>query len=190
MSEKEIKAQIAESIRTKQAVADKLTPQIKKAANLITNTLKKGNKILLIGNGGSAADAQHIAAEFVGRYLKERTAWPAISLATDTSALTALTNDYGGQTIFSRQIEALGQKGDLLIALSTSGRSPNILKACETARKKKMKIIGLTGAKGTKLKNKSDITLMVPSTETPRIQESHITIGHILASLVENELTK
>ncbi len=188
MDARQVTAQVAESIRVKQAVADQLTPQILEAARAVSAALRRGNKLLLAGNGGSAADAQHIAAELVGRYLKERRALPAISLATDTSALTALTNDYGVEAVFRRQVEALGVAGDVLIAISTSGSSPNILAACDQAKKQGLIVIGLTGARGDKLKAKSDLCLMVPSTETPRIQESHITIGHILCSLVESEM--
>ncbi len=188
MHETEVKDQIAESIRVKQAVADQLTPQILQAARLVADALRAGNKLLLAGNGGSAADAQHIAAELVGRYLVERSAWPAISLSTDTSALTALTNDYGIEAVFRRQVEALGVRGDVFVGISTSGSSPNILAACDEARRRGLFVIGLTGAKGSALEQRSDLCLKVPSTETPRIQESHIMIGHILCSLVEQEL--
>ncbi|MEM7204419.1 MAG: D-sedoheptulose 7-phosphate isomerase [Planctomycetota bacterium] len=189
MQETRVTEQIAESVRVKQAVAQLLAPQIVDAAKRIAGALARGNKLLLAGNGGSAADAQHIAAELVGRYLKERSAWPAISLATDTSALTALTNDYGIDAVFRRQVEALGVKGDVLIAISTSGSSPNILAACEEARRKGITVIGLTGERGAKLEAASDLCLKVPSAETPRIQESHIMIGHIVCDLIETELT-
>lgn len=190
MQDIQVRDQIDESIRVKQAVADQLTPQIVEAARLITEALRNGNKLILAGNGGSAADAQHIAAELVGRYLVERKAWPAISLATDTSALTALTNDYGVESVFRRQVEALGTQGDVFVGISTSGNSPNILTACQQAKSQGLTVIGWTGAKGDKLEAESDLCLKVPSTETPRIQESHIMIGHIICSLIEKDLTE
>lgn len=162
-----------------------LIPTIDNCADLITETLQKGNKILLCGNGGSAADAQHIAAEFVGRYETERRAFPAIALTTDTSALTALANDYDFERIFSRQVEALANEGDCLIAISTSGNSPNVISAVMTARKKGCKIIGFTGAKGKKLASLSDECLMIPSQRTARIQEAHITIAHIICEIID-----
>lgn len=162
-----------------------LIPTIDNCADLITETLQKGNKILLCGNGGSAADAQHIAAEFVGRYETERRAFPAIALTTDTSALTALANDYDFERIFSRQVEALANEGDCLIAISTSGNSPNVISAVMTARKKGCKIIGFTGVKGKKLASLSDECLMIPSQRTARIQEAHITIAHIICEIID-----
>ncbi|MCD9188071.1 MAG: D-glycero-beta-D-manno-heptose 1-phosphate adenylyltransferase [Pyrinomonadaceae bacterium] len=162
-----------------------LIPTIENCADIITETLQKGNKILLCGNGGSAADAQHIAAEFVGRYETERRAFPAIALTTDTSALTALANDYDFERIFSRQVEALANEGDCLIAISTSGNSPNVISAVMTARKKNCKIIGFTGEKGKKLASLSDNCLMIPSGRTARIQEAHITIAHIICEIID-----
>lgn len=164
-------------------------PLIKEISKVILKTLKKGNKILICGNGGSAADAQHIAAEFVGRYETERKALPAIALTTDTSALTAIANDFGFGEIFSRQVKALGQKGDLLIALSTSGNSPNVNSAVMTARELGMKTIGLTGGGGKKLASLCDLCLLVPAERTARIQEAHITIGHILCEIVDAEFS-
>jgi len=158
------------------------------AAGLITPALKSGGKVLLCGNGGSAADCQHIAAEMVGRFKRERKPMQAIALTTDTSILTALTNDYGGDVIFSRQVEALGGSGDVLIAISTSGSSPNILKAVDAARGRGMKVVGFTGAKGRKLKEKSDVCITVDSEDTPRIQEAHITAAHIICGLIEDSL--
>lgn len=166
-------------------VIKNLIPDIEKCADLITDILRNNNKILLCGNGGSAADAQHIAAEFVGRYETERRAFPAIALTTDTSALTALANDYDFERIFSRQVEALAAPGDCLIAISTSGNSPNVISAVMTARKKGCKIIGLTGAKGKKLASLSDECLMIPSERTARIQEAHITIAHIICEIID-----
>lgn len=158
------------------------------AARLIASCLKEGGKVLLAGNGGSAADCQHIAGELVGRFRKERSALPAISLATDTSVLTALTNDYGGKIIFKRQVEALGAEGDVLIAFSTSGTSPNILEAVDEAKKKGMKVVGFTGKGGEKLRKESDVCIIVDSADTPRIQEAHITAAHIICGLVEESL--
>jgi D-sedoheptulose 7-phosphate isomerase len=180
--------ELEESAGIKKLVAQALPEAIAEAAQTIINAYQAGNKLLLIGNGGSAADAQHIATEFVGRFLKVRKALAAIALTTDTSILTAVSNDQGFETVFSRQIEALAQEGDVLLAMTTSGASPNILKAMETARAKGMKIIVLTGEKGKTLKGKGDVVIIVPSAKTPRIQEAHITIGHIICYLVEKEL--
>ena len=158
---------------------------IEGCANLIKRTLLNGKKILLCGNGGSAADAQHIAAEFVGRYEIERRAIPAIALTTDTSALTALANDYDFERIFARQIEALANEGDCLIALSTSGSSPNVIAAIMKARQKNCKIIGLTGAKGKKLASLCDACVLVPSERTARIQEVHIAVAHVWCEMID-----
>ncbi|HQU83938.1 MAG TPA: D-sedoheptulose 7-phosphate isomerase [Pyrinomonadaceae bacterium] len=163
-----------------------MTPVIGNCADLITETLRKGNKLLLCGNGGSAADAQHIAAEFVGRYETERRAFPAIALTTDTSALTALANDYDFERIFSRQVEALAVEDDCLIAISTSGNSPNVISAIMEARKKGCKVIGMTGSKGKKLASLSDECIMIPSERTARIQEAHITIAHIICEIIDH----
>jgi D-sedoheptulose 7-phosphate isomerase len=159
-------------------------------AGLIFETFERGNKVLICGNGGSAADAQHIAAEFVGRYETERTALPAIALTTDTSALTALANDYDFEKIFARQVEALAREGDLLIAISTSGNSPNVISAVMKARQRGCKILGLTGAKGKKLASLSDAALLVPSERTARIQEAHITIAHIWCEIIDEKFEK
>jgi cytidyltransferase-related domain len=160
---------------------------IKSCSDLIIDTFKNGKKLLLCGNGGSAADAQHIAAEFVGRYERERLALPAIALTTDTSALTALANDYDVERIFARQVEALAATGDCLIAISTSGNSPNVIAAVMAARGKGCKVIGLTGANGKKLASLCDQCVSVPSTRTARIQEAHITIAHIWCENVDSE---
>ena len=164
--------------------------QAASAAQKIASCLKNGGKILVCGNGGSAADSQHFAAELTGRYKKERKALAAVSLTTDTSILTAIGNDYGFERVFARQVEALGKKGDVLVALSTSGTSPNILAAIEAAKKAGMAVIGLTGAEGGKMKGACDICICAPSQNTPRIQEAHITIIHIICELVENEFAK
>lgn len=163
-----------------------LSPAIKEAALQIGNALKTGHKILLIGNGGSAADAQHIAAEFTGRFVKERTPLPAIALTTDTSALTAIGNDYGYEQVFSRQVKALGNAGDILIAISTSGNSPSILSAVEAAKEKGIITIGLSGKDGGDLKNLCNLALVVPSDITAHIQEMHILIGHLFCAYVDS----
>ncbi len=163
-----------------------MAPSIAECGDLILDTVRASRKILICGNGGSAADAQHLAAEFVGRYETERRALPAIALTTDTSALTALANDYSFERIFARQVEALAVEGDLLIAISTSGNSPNVLAAVMEARKRKCRVLGMTGSKGKKLASLSDACLIVPSERTARIQEVHITVGHIWCELVDN----
>lgn len=184
----EIKSQINDSINTKKTLIESALDSIANATGKISDTLKQGNKLLLCGNGGSAADAQHIAAEFIGRFKKERKALPAIALTTDTSILTCLSNDYGYETVFSRQVEALGKKGDILLGISTSGNSKNLLNAVVTAKKIGMFTIGLTGGNGGNLKQIVDLDITVPSHETPRIQESQILIGHIICDIVEKTL--
>ena len=180
--------ELEESANVKKLAAQSLPDIIVDAAQLILNVYKSGGKVFLIGNGGSAADAQHIAAEFIGRFKLERMGLPAIALTTNTSTLTALANDYGYDRVFSRQLEALANNKDVLIAITTGGTSPNILKAAEMAHSKGVTVIGLTGATGGKLKDMADLTIMVPSDNTARIQEAHITIGHIICHLVEEEL--
>ena len=187
MKEIVIKA-LEESASIQKMMGENLADTIAEAARIIINAYKAGRKVLLIGNGGSAADAQHIAAELVGRFQAERAGLPAIALTTNTSTLTALANDYGYDTVFSRQLEALAKEKDVLIAISTSGASPNILKAMETAHSKGVFVIGLTGGKGGKLRDMADLAILVPSDDTPRIQEAHITIGHIICHLVEREI--
>ena len=172
-------------LETFNALLSDCGPQINDCADIILETVKNGRKILLCGNGGSAADAQHIAAEFVGRYETERRALPAIALTTDTSALTALANDYNFDRIFARQVEALAVEGDCLIAISTSGNSPNVIAAVMTARSLGCRVVGMTGAKGKKLAALCDACLMVPSDRTARIQEGHIAIAHIWCELVD-----
>jgi D-sedoheptulose 7-phosphate isomerase len=163
-------------------------PNIERCGEVILKTLESGNKILICGNGGSAADAQHIAAEFVGRYETERKALPAIALTTDTSALTALANDYSFERIFARQVEALARPGDLLIAISTSGNSPNVTSAVMTARQIGCRTLGMTGAAGKKLASLCDECILVPAMRTARIQEAHITIAHIWCETVDEKL--
>lgn len=174
-----------EHLRVFQAVLDSGEETINACSKLLLDTFNNGNKVLICGNGGSAADAQHIAAEFVGRYETERRALPAIALTTDTSALTALANDYDFERIFARQVEALAVEGDCLIAISTSGNSRNVIAAVMEARRKNCKIIGMTGAAGKKLASLCDACIMVPSERTARIQEAHITIAHIWCETVD-----
>lgn len=149
--------------------------------------IAKGNKILLAGNGGSAADAQHIAAEFVGRFVTHRRSLPAIALTVDTSALTAISNDYGFENVYARQLEGLGTEGDVFIGISTSGNSPNIIKAVEMAKEKSLKTIILSGKDGGILRGMADIEIIVPSQVTARIQEMHILIGHILCEYIDEK---
>jgi D-sedoheptulose 7-phosphate isomerase len=159
------------------------------AADLIA-ALRSGNKLLIIGNGGSAADAQHIAAEIVGRYKQDRPAYAAIALTTDTSALTAIANDYGFEQVFARQVEGLGQRGDVLLALSTSGRSPNILAALRAARARGLVTIGFTGAKGEALRACCDHLLVAPSDDTPVVQQIHLTIAHAICDEIEQTMMR
>lgn len=165
-----------------------LAPQIEKVAALCIETLKKGNKIMFCGNGGSAADSQHLAAELVGRYKMNRPAMNAIALTVDSSILTAVGNDFGYDTIFERQIEGIGKSGDVLIGLSTSGNSKNVVLAFELARKKDIKTVALTGHSGGKMKGIADFTINVPSDVTNNIQEMHIAVGHLLCGVIEKEI--
>ena len=167
-------------------VIDLLTADIEASCELITSVIKNGNKVLLAGNGGSAADAQHIAAELSGRFVKERKALPGIALTVDTSALTAIANDYGYEHVFSRQVEAFAKPGDLFIGISTSGNSKGILNAFETATKFGCKTLGLSGRDGGKMNELCELNIVVPSDITARIQEMHILIGHILCKAVDD----
>ena len=182
--------ELEENISVKKAIAENLSGEIANAAKIIIDAFIAGKTVFLIGNGGSAADAQHIATELIGRFNLERIGLPAIALTTNTSTLTALANDYGYDKVFSRQLEALANAKDVLIAITTSGSSPNILKAAEMAHSKGVTVIGLTGATGSKLKDMADLIIIVPSNNTARIQEAHITIGHIICLLVEVKLFK
>ena len=184
-TEEMIKSELEGHLATIQATFV-LEADIKKACETAVATLKAGGKILLCGNGGSAADAQHIAAELTGRYKTERGALAGTALTTDTSALTAIGNDYGYEFVFSRQLEALGREGDLLIAISTSGNSGNVLKALELARKIGIKTIGLSGRTGGAMNELCELNLVVPSNDTPRIQEMHIMIGHIICQAIDD----
>lgn len=159
-------------------------------AGVIVAALRAGNKLLIIGNGGSAADAQHIAAEIIGRYKQERPGYAAIALTTDTSALTAIANDYGFEQVFARQVEGLGQRGDVLLALSTSGRSPNILAALRKARERGLVTIGFTGGKGEALSASCDHLLVAPSDDTPVVQQIHLAIGHGICDAVEQTMMR
>jgi D-sedoheptulose 7-phosphate isomerase len=181
---------IAASIAVKQQIlADEAMQQrIADAVDVITQAFNRGKKVLFCGNGGSAADAQHLAAEFSGRFYIDRKALPAEALHCNTSYLTAVGNDYSYDVIFSRLVDGIGVAGDVLVGLSTSGNSRNIIKAFETAREKGITTVGLTGATGGKMKDWSDLLFNVPSTDTPRIQESHILIGHIICQLVEEKI--
>lgn len=178
----------AASIDTKRRFFTAQADAVARAALMVIEALRGGRKILLFGNGGSAADAQHIAAEFVNRYQMERPGLPAIALTTDTSILTSIANDTSFEELFSRQIEALGQAGDVAIAITTSGRSPNIVRGVQTARQRGLRTIGLLGKDGGMVKDFVDLPIIVPSDSTSRIQEVHITIGHIVCELVERSL--
>lgn len=186
--QKSIEQELKASIALKEQVLKGLVPQIEQAANILVNALKKGNKVMFFGNGGSAADAQHLAGELVGRFLKDRPALPAIALSTDTSVLTCLANDLGYDSVFVRQIEALARPGDIAFGLSTSGNSQNVLLALEKAGQIGCKTIGLLGNDGGRIAGKVDLALTVKSQATPRVQECHITIGHIICGLIEQEI--
>lgn len=186
----EISKQLQEHQAVMAAVANTMQSQIAEAAEIIFNAFKNGNKLLVMGNGGSAADSQHFVAEMIGRFKMERASLPAIALSTDTSILTCLGNDYGFDTIFRRQIEGLGGEGDVVIGISTSGNSPNVREALLLARKKGCKTIALLGGNGGSIKELCDLALIIPSTDTPRIQEGHITTIHIICDLVEKTLFK
>jgi D-sedoheptulose 7-phosphate isomerase len=178
----------ADTIALHQRVQREGQAAISAAADALRQALCDGRTVLVCGNGGSAADAQHFAAELVGRFTRERRAWPALALTTDTSALTAVGNDYGFDRVFARQVEAHGQPGDVLIGISTSGGSPNVLAAVETAKARGLVTIGLTGRDGGALGRAVDVHLNVPSPSTARTQEVHITLLHVLCDLVEQEL--
>ena len=182
--------ELEESARVKQLVAKELVEKIAKASQWAIECFKMGGKVLIFGNGGSAADAQHIATELVCRFKKERKSLPALALSTNSSLVTAQANDKGFKTIFSRQIEVWAKKGDIAIAISTSGNSSNILEGAKKAKENGMKTIGFIGKGGGKLKDLVDLSLIVPSDDVPRIQEAHITIGHIICYLVEKEFFK
>ena len=183
-----IRGHIEKNIETKRKILDTLLPDIEKAARILIEAIKNGRKVLFFGNGGSAADAQHLAAEFVGRYERERRALPSIALTTDTSILTAVANDYSYDNVFKRQIEALGQAGDVAVGITTSGNSKSVILAIEQAKANGMKTVAFLGRDGGKMRGKADVDIIVPSEVTSRIQESHAMIGHILCDLVDRTL--
>ncbi|WP_281366723.1 D-sedoheptulose-7-phosphate isomerase [Paenibacillus plantarum] len=185
-----ISSEIIRAMEIKRAIAKDrvLLHLIEQAARKMIEVYRNGNKIMLGGNGGSAADAQHIAGEFVSRFYFDRPGLPCIALTTDTSILTAIGNDYGYEQLFARQIQANGQSGDLFIGISTSGNSPNVIRGLEMCRAKGITTIGLTGESGGRLADLCDICIRIPSQETPRIQEAHILIGHILCAIVEESI--
>ena len=178
-----------ETARLHAQVARERVAEILRAAEVVAASLERGGKVLVFGNGGSAADAQHFAAELVGRFARDRRAWPAVALSTDTSAVTAIANDYGFDRVFARQVEALGRKGDVALGISTSGRSANVLAAFETARGAGMTTIALTGRDGGSMGALADVHVNVPHQVAARVQEAHITILHVMAELVETGLT-
>src|SRR6266436_5716415 len=190
----DFEVEVRRSIQASMAVLELLLAQtevlslIAKTSSLLVDAFRRGNKVLLFGNGGSAADAQHIAAEFVGRFAFDRPALPALALNANSSAVTAIANDHGFDRVFSRQIEALARAGDVAVGISTSGQSSNVIQALATAKQMRLHTIGLTGFSGKGLKDAVDYCICVPSTETPRIQECHILIGHIIAELVEQTI--
>jgi len=179
---------LRESIRVKEAFVRKNADRLVSLAERISKAFMNGGKLMLCGNGGSAADAQHIAAEFVNRFQEERAPLPALALSTDTSIITSIANDYGYEQVFSKQIKALGRKGDILLAISTSGSSANIISAIHAAKERQIYTVGFTGRDGGKMLALVDLSLLVESRSTPRIQEAHILAGHIVCELVENIL--
>jgi len=182
-----IEYEFNEHLKTTKATMDCIYESVESAAQICINTLKNGNKILIFGNGGSAADAQHIAAELVGRYKVERKGLPAIALTTDSSALTCISNDYGYEQVFNRQVGALANKGDVAIGISTGGTSSNVINALDTAKNMGCKTIGFSGRGGGEMNILCDVNLVVPDDDTPRIQEMHILIGHTICQLIDNE---
>ena len=183
-----IKSQLLDSSVLKARIAESMIPKISRMCTVILASLKKGNKVMFCGNGGSAGDAQHLAGEFINQFRFPRAPLPGLALTTDSSVLTCIGNDSSFDHVFSKQVKALGKKGDVLIAISTSGNSKNIIEACRAAKEKGIYIIGLTGETGGNMKGIVNCLINVPSTDTPRIQEAHITIGHIICLLVEKEL--
>jgi D-sedoheptulose 7-phosphate isomerase len=177
---------LQEHLHTIKQLLESSLPKIEESGRLICDALTAGNKILVCGNGGSAADAQHIAAELIGYYENPRRSWPAIALTTDTSALTAVSNDLGFEQVFARQVAGLAQPGDVLIAITTSGKSKNVLRAVEQAKQSDCKTIALVGASAATLEQLCDVVVAVPATRTSRIQEAHITIGHLWCEMVDH----
>jgi len=177
-----------DSIDVKERFVEGHLDAIVEVSKAIADAFNAGNKVLIFGNGGSSTDASHIAAEFVNRFKRERPGLPAVALNTDMAVITSIANDYDFSEIFARQIKSLGTEGDIAIALSTSGQSPNIIKALDVAKRKKMKTVFLTGLKGEKIASKTTFPFIVPSDNTPRIQETHITLGHVICLMVEDIL--
>lgn len=186
--EEKIRAMAGESLEAKRRFFDESSKDVARAARMVIEAMTAGGKLLIFGNGGSAADAQHIAAELAFKMGREREALPALALTTDTSLLTAISNDRSFDFIFARQIQAIGRRGDIALAISTSGNSPNVIEAVNQAREMEIKTIGLLGAGGGKLAALVDLPLIVPHHETPRIQEVHIAASHIICQLIEDEL--
>jgi D-sedoheptulose 7-phosphate isomerase len=185
---KKILGLFKESAAVKQQFAESHIETISEVSRIIAGAFNEGKKLILFGNGGSSTDASHIAAEFVNRFQMERPPLPAIALNTDMAVITAIGNDYGFSEVFSKQLKALANEGDVVIAISTSGASKNVLKALEVAKRKKLKTVAFTGAKGNKLSSKVDHAFVVPSEITARIQETHITLGHVLCQMIEEVL--
>lgn len=181
-----IRSIVQESIRVKEAALAANLESVEKTAQVIIKAFQNNNRVFFCGNGGSAADSQHVAAEFIGRFQKERRALPAIALTTDTSILTCLSNDYSYDIVFARQIEALGRPGDVIVGISTSGKSPNVLKAFEKAKALGMTTVAWTGNDGGPMAKVADIAIIVPSKVTARVQEAHITLFHALCEVVED----
>ncbi len=188
MTDNILRINIARSIEVHNRLMDVCLPAMTAAADALVSAYQAGHKALFFGNGGSAADAQHLAAEFLGRYLRERSPLPAVALNANTSAVTAIANDYGYEHVFSRQLQALAAPGDVAIAISTSGNSQSVIEAATSARKLGLFTIGLTGSSGGRLRNLVDALIAVPSDETPRIQECHILVGHALCDAVEQAI--
>lgn len=186
--EKKILKAFEESVAVKERFAKENAPLIAEVSKLIADAFNDGKKVLLFGNGGSACDASHIAAEFVNRFKRDRPGLPSIALNTDMAVLTSIANDYDYSEIFARQVKTLGDEGDISIAISTSGTSKNILKAVDAAKKRGMRTIAFTGLKGEKFAAKNDYAFIVPSDDTPRVQETHITLGHVICQIVEEIL--
>ena len=188
MTENILRSNIESSVRVHGQLLEACLPSMTAAANALVSAYRSGHKALFFGNGGSAADAQHLAAELVGRYLRERNPLPAVALSENTSAMTAISNDYGYDQVFSRQLQALGVAGDVAIGISTSGNSPNVVEALIRARNIGLYTIGLTGVAGGRMRDLVDTLIAVPSGETPRIQECHILVGHALCDAVEQAM--
>jgi D-sedoheptulose 7-phosphate isomerase len=186
MTVERIREAIRESIEAKEALTEEDLRMVLEMAYTMVEALSQGNKVIWMGNGGSAADAQHLAAELVSRFYKERDGLPSLALNTNTSVVTAIGNDYGFEHVFRRQVEALARPGDVVVGISTSGNSPNVLLAIDQARDMGCLTIGLTGSRGGEMAERVDLCLKVPSDDTPRIQEVHITVGHIICEIVES----